>query len=75
MKNRTNRPRRPWPPPHLLLPDLAVLERLSLPNLDSYDAISRGEQPTAEPDGPPDTGTTARCLIPLRPIANVEPSR
>lgn len=41
----------PWPPPEL-----------SLPNLSTLEALSRG-QPEPEPDG--DVGTEARCLWPM----------
>jgi hypothetical protein len=42
----------PWPPPELCLP-----------NLDTLEALSRGEQPPPEPPAPHDTQTAAKCQL------------
>ena len=44
----------PWPPPEL-----------SLPNLDTIERLSRGEQPEPEQPSPHDTQTRAKCQLSL----------
>jgi len=50
----------PWPPPELCLP-----------NLDTLEALSRGEQPPPEPPSPHDTQTAAKCQLSFPTLLNI----
>jgi hypothetical protein len=62
MKRRKPAPE-PWPPAWARLPDL-----------DTLEALSRGEPPPPEPPAPSDTATAAQCLFPFAPLPAATPA-